>query len=235
MMNSENIVTVSHLTKSYQGARRAVDDCSFTIPRGRIVGLLGPNGCGKTTTIKLLNGLLKPDRGEILIDGEKPGIQSHAVISFLPDRTFLDLNMKVSEAIGFYQDIFADFNLEKAQTMRQEMGIEENMKLKELSKGTLEKLQLLLVMGRDARLYILDEPIGGVDPIARDSIIHSILNNYAEDASILISTHLIAEIENILDDVILMYNGHIFLQESAEKLRADSGKSVNSYFKEAFA
>ena len=235
MNGNENILTAEHLVKSYRGSHRAVDDCSFVIPRGHIVGPLGPNARGKTTTIKMINGLLRPDEGEILIDGEKPGIATHAMVSYMPDRTFLDLDMKISSAIAFYADVFGDFNCGKAKEMRSELGLEEDAKLKELSKGMLEKLQLLLVMSRDAQLYVLDEPIGGVDPAARESILHSILNNSAENAAILISTHLIAEVENILDDVILMHSGHVVLQEPAEQLRAEKGKSVNSYFKEVFA
>ncbi len=232
---NQNIAEVNHLYKAYRLGKYAVEDISFTIPAGHIVGLLGPNGCGKTSTIKMLTGLLTATKGEILVGGEKLGVQSRAIISYMPDRNFLDKNMKVADTLHFFNAMFADFKLDRAENMLADMNIPLEMQLKELSKGMLEKVQLSLVMSRDAKLYILDEPIGGVDPAARDVILNHILRNYCEDAAILISTHLISEVENFLDDIILMKDGHILLQESTEVLREQNGESVNSYFKQLFS
>ncbi len=229
------IVEVNHLYKSYRFGKYAVEDVSFTIPAGHIVGLLGPNGCGKTTTLKLLNSVLQPSKGEILINGQKPDASTHALISYMPDQNFLDLSMTVEEAMLFYHDLFADFRIDQTRKMLHDMNIQPDSRLKELSKGMLEKVQLALVMGRQARLYILDEPIGGVDPAARETILREILLNYHEDAAILISTHLISEVENFLDDVIVMKEGRVLLQESTEVLREQKGESVNSYFKKLFS
>ncbi|MDO4649839.1 MAG: ABC transporter ATP-binding protein [Eubacteriales bacterium] len=233
--NDNTLVKVQNLFKSYRRGHYAVEDVSFTIPRGHIVGILGPNGCGKTSTLKMLIGLLKPTRGEILIDGKHPGAETNAWISFMPDRNFLDKSMSVRQALVLFQDMFQDFEPDKAKAMLQDMNIDEKSRLKDLSKGNLEKVQLALIMGRNAKLYVLDEPIGGVDPAAREFILKTILRNYREDAAILISTHLISEVEYVLDDVLLMRDGHILLQEPAEELREKHGSSINDYFKDLFA
>ncbi len=213
----------------------ALDNLTLTIPRGKIIGLLGPNGSGKTTLIKLINGLLTPTTGEVLINGLKPGVESKAVISYLPERTYFEKKMKVSELLDFFQDFYADFSRERAEEMLQNLQIDSNASLKTLSKGTKEKVQLILVMSRNAQLYILDEPIAGVDPAARDYILRTILTNYNQDSTILLSTHLISDIENILDEVLFIRNGKLLLQSSVEELREQQGKSVDAYFREVFS
>ena len=207
---------------------------NFTIEKGRIVGLLGTNGSGKTTLIKIINELLVPSSGEILINGNKPGIESKKIISYLPERTYLPDDKKVKEIIEYFEDFYKDFEKERALKLLKELDIDKESKLKQLSKGTREKVQLVLVMSRDADLYVLDEPIGGVDPVARDKILDLILKNFKEGASILISTHLIADIERILDDVIFINQGKIILTSSADELRNKYNTSVEGAFKEVF-
>lgn len=231
----EALVEVRGLTKNYHKGAPALDDLTLTIPRGKIIGLLGPNGSGKTTLIKLINGLLTPTTGEVLINGLKPGVESKAVISYLPERTYFEKKMKVSELLSFFQDFYADFSRERAEEMLQNLQIDSNASLKTLSKGTKEKVQLILVMSRNAQLYILDEPIAGVDPAARDYILRTILTNYNQDSTILLSTHLISDIENILDEVLFIRNGKLLLQSSVEELREQQGKSVDTYFREVFS
>lgn len=231
----EDLVEVRGLTKNYHKGTAALDNLTLTIPRGKNIGLLGPNGSGKTTLIKLINGLLTPTAGEVLINGLKPGVESKAVISYLPERTYFENKMKVSELISFFEDFYADFSRERAEEMLQNLQIDSHASLKTLSKGTKEKVQLILVMSRNAQLYILDEPIAGVDPAARDYILRTILTNYNQDSTILISTHLIADIENILDEVIFIRNGKLLLQSSVEDIREQQGKSVDSYFREVFS
>ena len=221
------------LCKSY-GQIKALDNVNFTIEKGRIVGLLGTNGSGKTTLIKIINELLVPSSGEILINCNKPGVESKRIISYLPERTYLPDNKKVKEIINYFEDFYKDFNKERALKLLKELDISEESKLKQLSKGTREKVQLVLVMSRDADLYVLDEPIGGVDPVARDKILDLILKNFKEGASILISTHLIADIERILDDVIFINQGKIILTSSADELRNKYNTSVEGAFKEVF-
>lgn len=213
---------------------KALDNVNFTIEKGRIVGLLGTNGSGKTTLIKIINELLVPSSGEILINGNKPGVESKKIISYLPERTYLPDNKKVKEIINYFEDFYKDFSKERALKLLKELDISEESKLKQLSKGTREKVQLVLVMSRDADLYVLDEPIGGVDPVARDKILDLILKNFKEGASILISTHLIADIERILDDVIFINQGKIILTSSADELRNKYNTSVEGAFKEVF-
>lgn len=229
------LIEIEHLTKQYDRNKPpALNDINLIIPGGRIIGLLGPNGSGKTTLIKLLNGLLTPSRGTLAVNGQAPGIASKSVISYLPERTYLQSSMKVTELIDFFTDFYADFSREKAYDMLASLQIDPGARLKTLSKGTKEKVQLILVMSRNAQLYILDEPIAGVDPAARDYILKTIISNYNENATILISTHLIADIENVLDDVIFIRDGSILLYSPAEKIREEKGKSLDAYFREVF-
>lgn len=229
------LVEIHNLKKSYDKRKEALHDLTLTLPRGRIVGLLGPNGSGKTTLIKLLNGLLVPDGGEILIDGEKPGPSTKAKVSYLPERTYLKNGATIRELLSYFQDFYEDFRIDRAKEMLAALRIEENARIRALSKGTREKVQLILVMSRDASLYILDEPIAGVDPAARDYILRTIITNYNENATVLISTHLITDIENILDEVVFMKEGRLLLQTSVEEIREEKGKSVDAYFREVFA
>ena len=229
------LVEARNLTMVYNKRKQALQGINLVIPRGRIIGLLGPNGSGKTTLIKLLNGLLTPTEGQILINGEAPGVASKARVSYLPERTYFRDSLKVSELIAFFTDFYQDFRPERARQMLQNLRIDESEHIKHLSKGTREKVQLILVMSRDADLYVLDEPIAGVDPAARDYIIRTIINNYNENATVLISTHLITDIENVLDEVIFIRDGRIVLQSTVEEIREQKGKSVDSYFREVFA
>ena len=199
----ENILECRNLVKSY-GNKLALEGIDLSMKRGRIVGLLGPNGSGKSTLIKLANGLLTPTSGELLINGNKPGIETKKIVSYLPERTYLADWMKVSDIINFFKDFYEDFNVEKAYDMLSKLNINANDKLKTMSKGTKEKVQLILVMSREAELYFLDEPIAGVDPAARDYILNTIISNYNENATVVISTHLIYDIEQLLDDVIFI-------------------------------
>lgn len=229
------LVTISNLTMVYDKKKTALNDLSLTIPKGRIIGLLGPNGSGKTTLIKILNGLLSPTKGNVLINGSKPGPSSKARVSYLPERTYLQTGMKVKEIIAYFTDFYEDFKPERAREMLTSLGINENDRIKTMSKGTREKVQLILVMSRDADLFVLDEPIAGVDPAARDYIIKTIISNYNENATVLLSTHLITDIENILDEVIFIKNGNLVLQTTVEDIREKNGKSVDAYFREVFA
>lgn len=229
------LVEANALCKSYDKRKLpALNGLTLRIPRGRIIGLLGPNGSGKTTFIKLINGLIVPTAGSVMINGLHPCPATKAVISYLPERTCLQSSMRVSELIGFFADFYADFSVEKAHRMLGSLDIDPSAKLKTLSKGTREKVQLVLVMSRNAQLYILDEPIAGVDPAARDYILRTIISNYSEDATILLSTHLISDIENLLDDVIFIKNGTLLLYAPAERLREEKGKSLDAYFREVF-
>ena len=212
------IVQCIGLTKS-SGGKLALNQIYLNLERGRIIGLLGPNGSGKSTLIKLMNGLLKPSAGEILIDGQRPGTDSKAKISYLPERTYLPGGMKVIEVVQYFQDFYADFRVERAYDMLSRLQIPPNERLKNLSKGMKEKVQLVLVMSRDAQLYVLDEPIAGVDPASRDYILHTVLNNYNRNATILLSTHLIFDVERILDEVVFIKYGNIILQAPAEQIR----------------
>lgn len=221
------------LSKLY-GRVEALSDVNLTVAPGRIVGLLGPNGSGKTTLIKLANGLLTPSRGEILIDGAAPGVTTKKIVSYLPERTYLPNWMNINQLMDFFQDFYADFRRERAVGMLRQLGIDETMRLKQMSKGTKEKVQLILVMSREAKLYLLDEPIGGVDPATRDYILGSIINNYNPEASVVISTHLIADVEQVLDDVIFINRGQVVLQSSVDSIREEKGKSVDALFREVF-
>ena len=228
-----NILTSTNLSKAF-GATMALNNVNLEIGRGRIVGLLGPNGSGKSTFIKICNELLTPTGGELKIEGFKPGVETKKIISYLPEKTYLNDWMKVSEIISFFKDFYADFNSEKAYDMLKRLNIQPTSRLKTLSKGTKEKVQLILVMSREAQLYLLDEPIGGVDPAARDYILDTILRNYNEEATVIISTHLIADIEKILDDIIFLKDGQVVLQKTVDEIRDESGKSVDALFREVF-
>ena len=227
------LVKCNGLYKDY-GFKKVLKDINIAIPKGRIVGLLGSNGSGKTTLIKLMNDLITPTKGEVLINGEKPGVNSKKIISYLPERTYLNMDMKVSEILEYFSDFYSDFDTQKAIKLLKKLNISTTDRLKTMSKGTKEKVQLVLVMSRKADLYILDEPIGGVDPAARDYILDTILTNFNKDASIIISTHLISDIERILDDVIFISNGEIVLYEEADKLRKKEKKSIDAIFREMF-
>ena len=227
------ILECKGLTK-YYGRRMALQNVDLQVEPGRIVGLLGPNGSGKTTLIKICTGLLTPTSGGAYIGGANPGPETKAIVSYLPEITYLNDWMKVSQLIAFFGDFYEDFDVEKAYDMLRSLGIDEKDPLKSLSKGTKEKVQLILVMARDARLYLLDEPIGGVDPAARDYILNTIIRNYNQEAAVLISTHLISDIEQVLDDVIFLKNGGIVLSSSVDELRETRGMSVDAYFREVF-
>ena len=219
--------------KSYS-KKEVISNMNLNIPKGKIVGLLGPNGSGKSTLIKLINGLLQPNSGDVLIDGIKPSIETKRIVSYLPERTYLNDWMKVSDILNFFNDFYDDFDIDKAMDMVKSLNIDINEKLKTMSKGTKEKVQLILVMSRHAKLYILDEPIGGVDPAARTYILKTIITNYCEDSTLLIATHLISEIENICDDVIFISNGNIVLQGNVDEIREEKGKSIDALFREEF-
>lgn len=230
-MNS--ILTCSNLSKSF-GNKKALNNINLNIERGRIVGLLGPNGSGKSTFIKLCNDLLTPTSGELHIAENKPGVETKKIVSYLPERTYLNDWMKVSEIIQMFQDFYQDFKTEKAYDMLKRLNISPSERLKTLSKGTKEKIQLILVMSREAQLYLLDEPIGGVDPAARDYILDTILGNFQENATIIISTHLISDIEKILDDIVFLKDGEIVLTKTVDEIRDENGKSVDALFREVF-
>lgn len=227
------LIEAKDLTKNY-GKKTAVDHISFSIEGGHIIGLLGPNGSGKTTLIKMLNGLLSPTSGTLYYKGNPIGVESKKHISYLPDHTYLNMSQRVSDVISYFKDFFDDFDENRAYDMLEKLQINPSDRLKTMSKGTKEKVQLILVMSRRADLYILDEPIAGVDPAARDYILDIILSNYDPDASILISTHLIADIENILDEVIFIKNGQICLSSSVDDIREKEGKSIDALFREVF-
>lgn len=230
---SEVLVDCVTLSKSY-GNKQALKSVSLQLPPGQIIGLPGPNGSGKTTLIKLLNGLLTPTSGSLLIDGHAPGVYTKSIVSYLPERTYLDESMRVNDALRFFNDFYADFDDDRARSMLAELGIDPAERLKTLSKGTKEKVQLILVMSRQAKLYCLDEPIAGVDPAARDYILRTIINNYNPEASVLISTHLIADIEQVLDEVVFLQYGEVVLQKSVDDIRSEDGKSVDALFREVF-
>lgn len=224
-------IEMIQLGKKY-GSFPALQNVNLTLGQGRIVGLLGPNGSGKTTLIKLLNGLIQPSTGQILLDGEKPGPESKGRISYLPDKSYLNSQMTVEQLVDLFADFYTDFNVEKVNNLLKDLNIPVQKKLKTLSKGTQEKVQLALVMSREAEVYCLDEPIGGVDPVARDYILQTIISQYNRDALVIISTHLIYDVENVLDDVVMIKNGSIFLYDSVENIREREQKSVDEMFRE---
>ena len=228
-----SIIELQNLEKSY-GKVRAVNDMTLSIPAGKIIGLLGPNGSGKSTLFKLINGLLEPTSGKVLINGHAPSIESKKIISYLPEKTYLNDWMKIRDIFQFFADFYEDFDVQKAREMLKVLKLDEKHPLKTLSKGNKEKVQLILVMSRKAKVYLLDEPIGGVDPAARDFILETILSNYQEDATMIISTHLISDIEKVFDEVILIDQGKIYDYDSVDTIRAKHGKSVDELFREVF-
>ncbi len=229
----EELLICKNVNKNY-GNKKVLKNINFSIPRGKIIGLLGKNGTGKTTLIKLINDLLTLDSGEILIDGKKIGVESKKIISYLPERTYLDKSMTVNEVIDMFSEFYDNFDAKKARKLLKDLKLDVNSKLSKMSKGMQEKVQLVLVMSRKALLYILDEPLGGVDPATRDYILDTILTNFNEGASVIISTHLIADIERILDEVIFIDDGKIALIENADKLREKEGASIDEIFRRKF-
>ncbi len=230
-----NILECKDLTKSYKKNVPVLDKLNLQIPSGRIVGLLGPNGCGKSTLIKLISGLLQPDSGEILVDGMPVGEKTNALISYLPERTYFNSWMRVSQLIDYFDEFYEDFDAVRALALMKDLNINPHSKLKSLSKGTKEKVQLILVMSRDAKLYLLDEPIAGVDPAAREYILSTIVSNYNPHAAIIITTHLITDVEQVLDDfVFLGFGGTILMSGNAEEARNENGKSLDQLFREVF-
>ncbi|MCM1100189.1 MAG: ABC transporter ATP-binding protein [Clostridium sp.] len=229
------LVECRGLFKSYDGKKHAVDNVNLTLPRGKIIGLLGPNGSGKTTLIKMMNGLLAPSAGVIRINGCPVGPATKARVAYLPDRTYLRGTKRVDRVLEYFADFYSDFSKAKAEEMLKSLHIDPKATMNSLSKGTREKVQLILVMSRNADLYVLDEPIAGVDPAARDYILRTIINNYNPAATVLISTHLISDIEPVLDEVIFMRYGKLVLYTSVDNIREEKGKSVDAYFREVFA
>lgn len=227
------LLQLHHVTKKYK-KHVAIDDVTLSLPAGKIIGLLGPNGSGKTTLIKLMNGLLHPTTGDIVIDGYRPSVETKKIVSYLPDTSYLQENMKIKDALTLFEDFYNDFSREKAEHLLEDLDLNPDEQLKNLSKGNKEKVQLILVMSRQAKLYILDEPIGGVDPAAREYILRTIINNYCEDASVVISTHLITEIEPILDEIIFLKEGKVILQGNTDDIREEYGKSIDSLFREKY-
>lgn len=230
---SDIILEARDLTKSY-GPKTALNGLNLTLEKGKIIGLLGPNGSGKSTFIKLCNGILQPTKGEILIGGHEVGVETKNIVSYLPERTYLDDNMSPVQMINFFSDFYEDFDADKAFDMLSSLKVNPKDKMKTMSKGTKEKVQLILVMSRQAKLYMLDEPIGGVDPAARDYILRTIISNYNPEASVIISTHLITDIEQVLDEVIFIQNGDLKLHKTVDEIRSIEGKSVDALFREVF-
>lgn len=227
------VVKCENLTKRY-GGLTALDQVSFTLESGRIIGLLGPNGSGKTTLIKLANGLLVPSDGKIYLGGFEPGVESKSIVSYLPDANYLPTWMNIQGLLEMFEDFYDDFDIEKAKEMVGTLNLSMNSRLKTLSKGNKEKVQLILAMSRKAKVYFLDEPIGGVDPAARDFILNTIITNYSEDATVVLSTHLISDIERVLDEVLFLDRGHLLFHRSVDEIRETEGKSVDQLFREVF-
>ena len=226
-------IEIKNLTKTF-GDLTALDDVTLSLEQGQIVGLLGPNGSGKTTLIKILNGLLQPTSGSVTINGSAPGVVTKKAVAYLPDRNALPDYMSASQLMDIYEDFFEDFDRRKAEAMVDDLGISRKQPMKKMSKGTKEKLQLCLVMARQADVYLLDEPIGGVDPATRDYILRTIISNYNENAVVLISTHLISDVESVLDDVVFIKDGRIVLHRAADDIREETGESVDKLFREVF-
>ena len=228
------VLRCENLVKRYGNQLNALNGINLSLESGKIVGLLGPNGSGKTTLIKIINGLLTPTLGKVLIDGHEPGVETKKLVAYLPDNSYLNSWMTIQQIVDYFADFYADFRSDLALSMLERLDIRPNMRLKTLSKGNKEKVCLILVMSRNAKLYVLDEPIAGVDPAARDYVISTIINNYNPDATVLISTHLISDIEEILDRVLFLKSGNIVLDQSVDEIREEHGKSVDELFREVF-
>ena len=227
------LLECKNLSKSFDN-KKILKDVNLIIPRGKIIGLLGKNGQGKTTLLKLINDLLTPTSGEVLIEGKHPGVESKKIISYLPERTYLDKEMKVIDTLNYFKEFYENFDIDKAKKLLKDLDLDINYKISKMSKGMQEKLQLILVMSREADLYILDEPLGGVDPATRDYILDTILSNFKEGSSVIISTHLISDIERILDEVIFIDKGKIILTASADELREKEKSSIDEIFRRTF-
>ncbi len=228
-----NIIEIKGLSKTYFN-KKALNNVTLTIEKGKVVGILGPNGSGKTTLIKILTGILRPSNGEVYIDGNKPGVATKSIVSYLPDRNFLYDWMNIQDAINFFKDFYQDFDEKKAYELLDFMKLNRDMKINSLSKGMMEKLNLTLVLSRNAKVYIFDEPIAGVDPVARDQILDAIINNYNEESTMLITTHLVRDMENIFDDVIFLREGEVYLQGNADRLREERNMKIDDLYKEIF-
>ncbi|MFI3226436.1 MAG: ABC transporter ATP-binding protein [Clostridia bacterium] len=228
------LVEIKNVTKKYGKHKVALDSVSLTLEKGRIIGLLGPNGSGKTTLIKILAGILSKNQGKVKIDGFDIGVETKKIVSYLPDVSYINDNQKISQVIAYFCDFYEDFDRNRAESMLENLNIDLNLKYKTLSKGMKEKVQLVLVMSRRAKLYLLDEPIAGVDPASRDYILNTIIRNYDANATILMSTHLISDIENILDDIIFINDSHIGLVSTVDDIRANFGRSVDEHFREVY-
>lgn len=228
------ILECENLSKNY-GGLRALDELNLKLESGKIVGLLGPNGHGKTTLIKTLSGLLRQDKGTVLIDGKKVGVETKKIVSYLPERSYLSPGMKIRDVAKFFEEFYEDFDIKRANAMIDELGLDRESRLKSLSKGNREKVQLIMVMSRKAKLYLLDEPMGGVDPAARDYILKTIISNYSEDATVIISTHLIQDVEQILDEVVFLKDGKVMFHRDVDELRMEEKKSVDALFREVFS
>ncbi len=227
------IIEISSLYKKY-GSKTVLDNISLTFESGTIVGLLGPNGCGKTSLIKVIAGLIKDYRGKVLIDGNEPNVHTKSIISYLPEKTYLADNLKAKDALNFFEDFYADFDRKKAEAMFRQFKLDPDQKIKSMSKGMQEKVQLILVMSRSAKVYLLDEPLGGLDPASRKAMLDIILNNYSEDSMVLISTHLINDVERIFDRVIMVGDSRILVDDTVDNIRETTGKSVEKLFEEVF-
>ena len=232
-MSNIKLLEIKNLNKSFDN-KEILKDINLSVSGGKIIGLLGKNGAGKTTLIKLINDLLTPTSGEILINGKKVGVESKKIVSYLPERTYLNKQMKVSEVMKYFKDFYSDFDYDKAEKLLKDLDLDINKPLSKMSKGMQEKVQLVLVMSRKAKLYILDEPLGGVDPATRDYILDTILSNFNENASVIISTHLISDIERILDEVVFIDKGKIVLQSEADKLRNKEKSSIDEICRRTF-
>ena len=228
------ILECRNLSKSYGQGDLALNNFSIALPKGKVIGLLGPNGSGKTTLIKLAAGLLTPTSGELFIAGMPVGVETKRIVSYLPERTYFDPGMRVEETIRYFEDFYEDFDADKARAMLEDLGVPMSKKMKALSKGTKEKVQLVLVMSRDAQLYLLDEPIGGVDPATRDYILNTIVSNYNQTSTVIISTHLISDVEKVLDEFMFIHNGALVMYNSADNVREELGKGIDELFREVF-
>ncbi|WP_027399695.1 ABC transporter ATP-binding protein [Anaerovorax odorimutans] len=233
MTKGKELIKITDLTKKYKN-KTALSNVNLQLESGHIIGLLGPNGSGKTTLIKIITGVIKDYKGTVAIEGNKPGEKSKALVSYLPDTSYFSSWMTPSDMISLFKDFYSDFDEKKCIDMLHKLGLNENQKIKSMSKGMIEKFQLCLVMSRNAKLYILDEPIGGVDPAARDFILDTILTNYNEDATIIMSTHLISDVERIFDTVLFLKDGEIVLQGDIDNIRESEGKSIDELFREVF-